>query len=138
MLGQSAKAVAMGYQLVFWQEASPTAASSDPETVYSELLSGDEPTGLAPLPVEAILEELGQRFPTAFADTSTSPTFWTSDDQQSSIEFTWSKLHVCVEFRPFGPSQHAAANEIIDVLNSFDCPLFDPQVGERFGKPGCG
>ena len=61
-----------------------------------------------------------------------SPVFWEDDDGMTVVELSWSDVHVVAELRPAGFSSGEVANRIIDVLEKFECPLFDPQTNERF------
>ena len=47
-------------------------------------------------------------------------------------EATWSAVSLNVTFYPHSGFDHRVANRIIDVLDEFACPLYDPQVDERF------
>jgi hypothetical protein len=55
---------------------------------------------------------------------------WVSADERSSFQVTWSKQHVRVDCRGL---DKAGMNQIVDVGIALECPLFDPQVSERFG-----
>ena len=54
---------------------------------------------------------------------------WVDEDDQSSIQISWSDLHVHADCRQVS---YEVANRIIGVLADFGCPLYDPQVDERF------
>ena len=127
----------MGYQLVFWKQKGRSDSASEAQAICEGLTDLSDVEGVLPMPVAEILSSLGNDFPELGEVTADSagPVFWVSDDEQNSIEFNWSALHFFAEFRPFGPSAHAHANRIIDVLVELECPLYDPQQGERFDKP---
>lgn len=59
------------------------------------------------------------------------PVFW-EDCGPTSVEFWWSPEHIAAELRPAGLGSDDVANRIIGVLEAFECPLYDPQTGERF------
>jgi hypothetical protein len=54
---------------------------------------------------------------------------WSSEDASSTFEVEWSTQHFVAECRPLVPE---VGNRIIEIADGFDCPLFDPQTGERF------
>lgn len=123
--------VLVGYQLVFWQEAS----SLEPAPTYRALSDGSPVDGLRSLPIDEILARLGEVFPDGVREASGPSTewfTWESTDQRLSYQVVWSDQHVLAELRPLSAE---VANRIIDVLTEFDCPLFDPQTGERFHPP---
>ncbi len=128
----------MGRQFVFWKQQRRGDGAPRALDVYRALMEGSTVEGLLPMPVAEILASLCADFPSALigvAADSPRPVFWSSDDEQHSIEFDWSAVHFMVEFRPFGSSNHDDVNRIIDALAALECPLYDPQTGERFDGP---
>lgn len=122
----------MGHQLAFWQQEDHGGPSA--QAVYQSLMNEGAAGGLRPLPLATILAALSSEFPgmdPGPAVDGPCPVFW-EDDGPTSVEFSWSGVHVGAELRPAGLWSSEVANRIIDVLADFDCPLYDPQTGERF------
>lgn len=118
----------MGTQLVFWSEDGGAATPSD---TYRVLLDGGTPAGLARLPLDEVLDALADDL-AGFDPRPTvggpCPAFAELDG--AVVELSWSEVHVFVELR--GRWSGKTANRVIDVMLRFDCPLYDPQVDERF------
>lgn len=120
----------MGHQLVFWQQQ---AGAPSPTETYQSLMHENHAPGLQPLPIEAILAALHEAFPTldpAPSPDGPQPAFWEGPD--TVVEFAWSPVHLMAEMRPAGRWSAKVANQVIDLLGDFQCPLFDPQTSERF------
>ena len=89
---------------------------------------------MAILPIASILEELVAALPGAARESNGRGLEWidwVSDDDQSSVQIWWSDVHVYADCRHV---PYEVANRIIGVLADFGCPLYDPQVDERFDK----
>jgi hypothetical protein len=118
----------MSYELCFWREQVGTPRTLDPRAVYEALMEERELEGLLPLPIEEFLAAVQQAFPSA-GRAPANQLFWEDPDQKSSIEISWSAVHVRVDMRPL---QNDHANRLIDIAAHFNAPLYDPQTGERF------
>jgi len=104
----------------------------DSPAVYGALMEGTEVEGLLDLPVDSILSAIPDAYPTALRAPNGPDSEWidwVSDDGSSSFQVEWSRLHVLVECRHL---DNESKNRIIDVLDRFECPLYDPQITERF------
>ena len=100
--------------------------------MYRSLINGRPVDGLARLPIASILSELVAALPGSVRESNGRGLEWIdwiSDDDQSSVQIWWSDVHVHADCR--GVS-YEVANRIIGVLDKFGCPLYDPQVDERF------
>ena len=118
----------VGTQLVFWSE---DGATEPPVETYRALLDGRTPTGLAPLPLDQALTALADAvtgFDPLPAVGGPCPVFAEVDG--AIVELSWSPAHVLVELR--GRWTGDLANRVIDVMLQYDCPLYDPQIDERF------
>lgn len=116
---------------MFWQQA-PDVRSA-PHSVYQSLMNEGRDDELIPLPLASVLASLAKAFEGwshAPSPDGACPVFWS--DGQTSVELSWSSVHVCAELRPAGSWSVEVANRFIDVLADFDIPHFDPQTGERF------
>ena len=119
----------MGYQLVFWQEEDDLDVP--PSTVCASLLNEQAVDGLVALPIAGILSGLLDELPGAVreSDGAVQWIYWLSDDERSSVQIDWTDLHVLADCRYV---EHDVVNRIIELLARFGCPLYDPQVDERF------
>lgn len=120
----------VSYDLVFWRYRPGTRRN--PESVYQELMGGGAPDDLEELPVESIALSVL----TAFPDATREPRGldsewinWASSDEKSSFQVEWTTRHVHVACRGV---ENETVNALIDILNEFGCPLYDPQTVERF------
>jgi len=115
---------------VFWRRDRGTAANA--YAVYTALMEGHFVDGLLDLPVEQIVAEVLARFPGA-ARVGDGPLSegaeWVSGDRRSSFRVEWSPKHVLVEVRNVS---NDVGNLLVDIVTGFGCPLYDPQVNERF------
>ena len=124
----------VSYELVFWQQnASQTL---DPESIYQELMDerGSVP-GLNDIPVDAFLDALVASFPGASREANGPGEWltWVSPTQRAGLEVTWSRHHLRADCRGMsGDDMH----RIVNVAIGLGCPLYDPQVGERFAFDG--
>jgi hypothetical protein len=115
---------------VFWRQVSDPVI--EPSTVYRSLITGRTVEGLATLPIASILTELVVALPGSVHDSNGGGSEWidwVSDDDQSSVQLWWSDVHVFADCRN---ASHEIVNRIISVLAGFGCPLYDPQVDNRF------
>ncbi len=110
----------------FWKYKSKAAAHDD-RRVYTLLSNGDTVVGLQELPVE----EIRGRIRAVFSDWE-----WLDGDNCESPtgkgSFGLSTTPQFVRFDCYGMTE-ADINRLLDVLTQeFGCPLYDPQIGERF------
>ncbi|MEL6891162.1 MAG: hypothetical protein AAFP84_06180 [Actinomycetota bacterium] len=122
----------MGHQLIFWREGGDTPSAA---SVYSSLMEGSRTAGLTDLPIDRIIDRFAVAFegidrPLPFEPTG--PIFWEDPASVTSLQVWWTSTHVGVELRPVGLFSHDVANRVIDLMREFDCPLYDPQVDQRF------
>jgi len=123
----------MSYDLVFWRQEP--AMSADPNTTYAALNEGASVDGLVPIPSEELIGDLSLAFPTAVRERNGSGEWltWVSADGQDSFEAVWSRQHMTVTCRYLHSDD---MNRIVDIGIAHACPLFDPQVNERFAFDG--
>ena len=100
--------------------------------MYQSLIDGRAVEGLVTLPITSILPELVVALPGSVRESNGEGLEWidwSSEDDQSSVQIWWSDVHVCADCRN---ASYDVVNRIIGVLHGFGCPLYDPQVDERF------
>lgn len=121
----------MSYDLYFWrygdEAAHPPGKREEFVAHCHALAKGEAPDSIAELPkqdvvdsVTANLKAAGWKQDGIFFDKSGAVIELYADDHHASFSLR-------------GPWQGDDANFLIDIMKEFDCPLFDPQVGERFG-----
>lgn len=113
----------MSYDLNFWRYKSGIQLSH--QAVYEQLSDGNEVEGLEDLPIDEIRRRIAEEF---------------AKDWQQLDHNTWEGESAA--FQLYTTSQffrvdcygvlEEEMNRIIDVLSEFGCPLYDPQVGQRF------
>jgi hypothetical protein len=114
----------MSYDLTFWKPAPSFAGL--PQGAYEQLSEELSVDGLETLPIDAFKERICQTFPGCTVNKRSID--WS--DETTSFQVTWSPQHVRVDCYNL-PGD--AMNKFIDIALEFDCPLYDPQVGQRYG-----
>jgi hypothetical protein len=119
----------MSYDLAFWQQES--WMSEEPGRTYEALVSGAHVPGLATIPIEGMLADLLAAFPGAVREPNGMGEWviWISPNGQDMFEVAWSEYYMSVSCRHVHSDDK---NRIIEVGIAHGCPLFDPQIGERF------
>ena len=120
---------AMSYDLVFWRQLPDLSLS--PVEITRQLCEQEQQVdGLVELPVGEIVREVEAAFPNITTDGGL--TYWEGgDDGMFEIYTSSQHVHFCCRQLL---TDHC--NTLIEILNRFECPLYDPQVDERFGPAG--
>ena len=114
----------MSYDLNFWKYKD--GVYLDNQKVYESLSNGELVDGLEGLPIPDILKSIESNFK--------APTWVKLDDLTYESEsgafqiFTTSQFFRIDCYDMSGDDM----NLFIDIGNEFSCPLYDPQVGQRF------
>jgi hypothetical protein len=119
--------VSVSYDINFWKQSKPLEAT--PEEIYHKLCQGERVDGLEDLPTARILERIRAAFPEC------------DDDQENpyirmencGVEVSWSDQHFRFDIRG---EQCARVNELAAILRDFGCPMYDPQVNQRYDANG--
>lgn len=133
----------MSYDLNFWRYSNEDTRRTNAEhlALYHRLCEGKTSRfpELEELPVEDIRQQIGEELKEwAFGGShyDKANAFWNRPGSPgASIEALF--LSNWVRFDLRGDWTGDDANLLIDVLNTFDCPLFDPQVGEHGERYAC-
>lgn len=109
--------------------------SLDPIETYHSLNDGSWVEGLATIPFEDMLRDLLLAFPSALRERSGPDEWvtWSSADGKDFFQVEWSAQHLTVTCRHVHSDD---MNKIVNIGVAHGCPLFDPQVGERFAFDG--
>ena len=118
----------MSYDINFWKQERSLPMSA--EEIYGHLCRGEAVDGLAPLPIDAILERLRDRFP-SFDPKAEFPDV---EVDGGNIEFGWSDQHFRFDLR--GEVSAADRNALVQIMHDYGCPLYDPQVNKRYDAAG--
>jgi hypothetical protein len=124
---------AVSYELVFWNQEPGMCL--EPRAVYGALMDGSEVEGLSELPIGQLLQRLSDVFLGAIREMNgaTEWLVWVRPEPSAVLEVTWSGQHLRADCRGLGNDE---MNRVISVANGFGCPLYDPQIDERFVLPG--
>lgn len=97
----------------------------DHQAAYEQLSDGNNVDGLEDLPIDQIRARIAQSFTQSWQQIDKNT--WEGETGAFQLFTT----HQFFRVTCYGLSRDAM-NSIIDVLVEFRCPLYDPQVGERF------
>lgn len=114
----------MSYDLNFWDQEN--FVEKDPREIYRELCEGKEVEGLLYISTDAFFKRILEEFPGASKESDGS-LFWKGEE--NSFQATSGPQHIRIDC--YGtPGEWM--NVFIDIGNEFSCPLYDPQVDQRF------
>lgn len=113
----------MSYDLCFWREERATGLT--PKEIYIRAADGEFVEGLADLPIDDIILAFQNAFP------ELDPT---GDCPRPVGAFQVHTSTQTVFVHCYG-APVSDINQIIDIMVAFRCPLYDPQVDERFQLP---
>ncbi len=113
----------MTYDLNFFKEQP--GVEIDALAVYEQLCDEHEVPGLVELPVERMLARIKEMYPDEW--TQYDDGHWESSEDV--IEVTSRPCFLRVDFPALGREDLEA---MMELAREFDCPLYDPQTGERF------
>ncbi len=114
----------MSMDLNFWKYKNDVYLDNG-EIYQKACCNGEEVDGLEKLPIESILKKIA----TVFAEwTDISKYNYEKDGHGAFSIFTTSQV---VRIDCHGMSE-SDINALMDVMFEFGCPLYDPQLSERF------
>ncbi len=118
----------MSYDLNFWKYK--TGVSQNHQDVYEKLSDGQNVDELEELPIPELLKRVNDVFLSAGWE-KLDESNWESDKGAFQIYTTPQFFRIdCYGM------EGADMNHFIDIAKEFGCPLYDPQVGERFDDKG--
>lgn len=113
----------MSYDLNFWKYKP--GISLDHQAVYGQLSEGEEVEGLEDLPIEALLARIGE----VFSDWEQLDRLNYESPGRGAFQLSTTRQSLRVDcYGMVGEDM----NHFIDIGAEFACPLYDPQVGQRF------
>ena len=113
----------MSNDLLFWRQRDRNGGRS--EEIAAALSDGRPVAGLDALPVDEIVARVNAHFPLI---TEGGLTYWEGGaDGMFELYRTAQHIHFCCR-QLIGDH----CNTLIDIMAEFKCPLYDPQVNQRF------
>jgi hypothetical protein len=116
---------AMSYDLGFWKYKEDIYG--DNQLVYEHLSEGEYIEDIEELPVEEILERIAEAF--SSWERSGKYDFETEYDGLFQVQMT----SQFVRLDCYGMNEKDM-NKFIDIMDGYDCPLYDPQLPQRFDE----
>ncbi|MGB8455898.1 MAG: hypothetical protein WCD89_26735 [Anaerocolumna sp.] len=115
----------MSYDLGFWNYKN--GVYKDNQETYMQLSNKEYVAGIADLPIDEILEHIADEF----KDWERCGQYDFESDDRGAFQVMVTKQFVRIDC--YGMSKFVM-NKFIDILSDYDCPLYDPQVPQRFDK----
>jgi hypothetical protein len=115
----------MSYDINFWKQSRPL--DLPPEEIYTKLCNGERVEGLESLPIKNIYDRIRVAFPGFDA----AEEFSVIELEHCGIEVSSSDQHVRFDIRG---ETGSSINTLVSILADFDCPMYDPQINQRFDK----
>lgn len=115
----------MSYDLGFWKYTKGTY--KDNQTVYEQLCEGQKVSGIETLPVEKILKKIAIEFITW----ERTGLYDFESENEGSFQVTVTDRFVRIDCYDMDTED---MNVFIDIMLEYDCPLYDPQLPQRFDE----
>ncbi|GAA0725911.1 hypothetical protein GCM10009430_32280 [Aquimarina litoralis] len=115
----------MSYDLDFWKYKKDTYLNN--QEVYEKCSEEKFVEGLEDLPIDSILKDVQ----TEFTDWKMEESNIDYENPKGNGAFQIFNTKKFVRFDCYG-MEGEDMNRIIDVMDKYDCPLYDPQVTQRF------
>jgi hypothetical protein len=119
----------MAYELVFWKDAGAQASPAD---VYRALCEDLEAPGLEALDPAPMLELVASSFPGCERHElpDGGEVLWESPSEpRRGFQLAWDTRHIHVRCQRLSLDE---INFLVDAALAIDCPLYDPQIDQRF------
>ena len=114
------------YELLFWRYLEEVYLNH--HEVYEALLEKEEVEGLEKLPVEVILNRINSVFSSWEKVDENS---WQNNTGKGAFQIITTLQSLKIDC--YG-TEGKTMNKLVDVLEEFKCPLYDPQVPERYDE----
>ena len=115
----------MSYDLNFWKYKKDVYLNN--QVVYEKCSEEENVEGLETLPIEDIIADIDKEF----ADWSIESNDYKNPKGKGAFQiFTTPQF---VRFDCYG-MEGEDMNRIIDVMIKYECPLYDPQVSQRYDE----
>jgi hypothetical protein len=114
------------YELLFWRYLDEIYLNN--QEVYEVLLEKQEIEGLEILPVQIILNRINSVFSQWEKVDENS---WKNNDGKGAFQVITTPQSIKIDC--YG-TEGKTMNKLVDLLEEFKCPLYDPQVPERYDE----
>ncbi|WP_163410739.1 hypothetical protein [Flavobacterium ajazii] len=114
------------YELLFWRYLDEIYLNN--QEVYEALLENQEVEGLENLPVQVILNRIGSVFSQWEKVDENS---WKNNAGKGAFQIITTPQSIKIDC--YG-TEGKTMNKLVDLLEEFKCPLYDPQVPERYDE----
>lgn len=115
----------MSYELGFWKYKK--GVYIDPQTAYEQLCEGNPVSGIETIPIEKILKKISIEFITW----ERTGLYDFESETEGSFQVTVNDQFVRIDCYEMDEED---MNVFIDIMLDFHCPLYDPQVPQRFDE----
>lgn len=115
----------VSYDLVFWKQSKKKLALGA-QRIYEQLVDGKSVNGLETIPAAEFIGRIRKAFPGI--KTEGGLTYW-EGNERGMFELYSSDQHVHCCCRQLTADD---MNKLIEIASEFECPLYDPQVNQRF------
>ena len=114
------------YELLFWQYQDGIYLNH--HLVYEALVEQQEVEGLEILPVQVILSRLNSVFSSWEKVDENS---WKNNTGKGAFQVITTPQSIKIDC--YG-TEGKTMNQLVDLMGEFKCPLYDPQVPERYDE----
>lgn len=114
------------YELLFWRYLDEIYLNN--QEVYEALIEKEEIQGLAVLPVEIIVNRINSVFSKWERVDENS---WKNNEGKGAFQVITTTQSVKIDC--YG-TEGKTMNQLVAVMEEFKCPLYDPQVPERYDE----
>lgn len=114
------------YELLFWRYLEEIYLNN--QEVYEALTEKEEVDGLAILPVDVIVNRINSVFSEWERVDENS---WKNTKGKGAFQVTATPQSVKIDC--YG-TEGKTMNKLVDIMQEFKCPLYDPQVPERYDE----
>lgn len=113
----------MSYDLDFWRYKA--GVKLDHQKVYAQLSDGKRVDGVEDLPIDAVIRRVNE----AFSDWQKLDDVTFDGGERGGFQLFTTPQFFRIDC--YGMSGEEM-NKFVDIGNEFGCPLYDPQVSQRF------
>lgn len=114
------------YELLFWRYLEEIYLNN--QEVYEAIAEKEEVEGLAILPVDVIVNRINS----VFSDWErVDENSWKNTKGKGAFQVTTTSQSVKIDC--YG-TEGKTMNKLVDLMAEFKCPLYDPQVPERYDE----
>ncbi|MCP2026152.1 hypothetical protein L1276_001292 [Flavobacterium sp. HSC-32F16] len=114
------------YELIFWRYLDEIYLNH--QEVYEALVEKEEVEGLAELPVDVIINRINSVFSKWERVDDNS---WKNNAGKGAFQVITTPQSIKIDC--YG-TEGKTMNQLVSVMEEFKCPLYDPQVPERYDE----